>query len=337
MSDRLTLALPVDVARQFDSTVTATQLDNDVFQGSADDVDLIASIIEDAEDEFRSLANVDMRLSRVGTSGDIETYEQVTYKVKGHQAFKRSFSRTGREYRPVEVEKNLANGRLLPFDSAQGDEAYIYRGTRQTSGNQWEDVTDDQGDTWDIINHAEGTVVFHPINLMRAMTTAGHGIGLAAGRLDEVRMAITYRHGALGGSRAFAGRTTLTSSLNSTDTPSALSVDDASRLPTGTGSGPIALLIDSEYILAEPDPSADTIDVKERGIRGTSGAAHSSGARVQYTPPSIRKAVAARSGMTLVQSGRYSAWLPDADDEVDKNDMLSIMKETWNRTVDAMS
>jgi len=53
-NDRLTLAVPVDVARVFDSTVTQAQINQSTFQNSPDDDDLLASMIEDAEDEFRN-------------------------------------------------------------------------------------------------------------------------------------------------------------------------------------------------------------------------------------------------------------------------------------------
>lgn len=338
-ADRLTLALPVDIfLTQFDATVTQTQLGNNTVLGSTDDRDTLRSLIEDAEDEFRSRTSDEARLSRAGTPGDVETYEQQTFSVKGHEAFKRNWARTSRDYMPAEVELNLDHGRVLPFDSTEGDEVRVYRGMNATTADQWEDITSDEGDLWTILNHREGVLALHPVEIHRAMVgTTGAGVGLGSQR-RAVRVALTYRFGSLGGGRGTAGETTLGSSgtvlqASDTDTPDALDVADAGRLPNTD----IVVLIGEEYLLVTPDNSADTINVQERGVRGTNAAAHDSGDRVQYTPPTIRKAVAARAGMSLVQSGRYSAWLPDADDEITKDDMLAEMKETWNRTIEALS
>lgn len=331
MSDRLALALPIDVARQLDHTVTQTQLTNNTFQGTADDRDVLASLIEDAEDEYRAVADVDMRLSRVGTPNQRETFEQVTYEVSGHRAFKRNFSRVGGNYLPQEVTKSLDNGNVLPFDSTEDDAAYIYRGIGgSTTGDEWEDVTADKGDTWDIINHRSGIVVIHPVELARAQLAGHRGVGLAGGRLREFRLAISYRHGTPGGSRASAGATTLDTSLTDTATGST-AVADASFLPdAGIQGGSIILKIGTEYVRATVDPGADTIDIEARGVRGTSASSHSSGDRVQYTPPSVRKAVSSRAGMGLIQSGRYSAFMPDSEDAIEKTDMMDRLEATWN-------
>lgn len=335
MSTRLTLALPVDVfLDHFDATVTQTQIDNDVVLGSADDRDTLESMLEGAEDEFRQQADLDVRLSRVGSPGDRTTYEQVTYEVPGHENFKRKWSRVGGDYLNQEVTKDLAHDRVLPFDSAAGDEAYLYRGVSGAASGQWDDVTADQSDLWDVVDHRSGTLVFHPVEIDRAMLAGAAGIGISRGRLRELRFAITYRHGALGGGRGTAGETTLTASLNSTDTPSSLGVDDASRLPAADG---VDLLIGGEYLVANVDASADTLNVLERGVRNTTGEAHASGDRVAYTPPSVRKAVAARAAMAVVDAGRYQSWLPDSDDAIDKGEMKKDFKSTWDKTVEAMS
>ena len=337
MSQRLTLALPIDLARTFDHTVTQTQLQNNTFQGTPDDRDVLSGIIEDAEDEFRQQADTDMRVSRVGVAGRMETYEQVTYEVSGHRAFKRSFSRVGSNYRPTEVTKNLRHARVLPFDKSEGDEAYLYRGLGGSHGggsDEWDDVTDYAGDTWDIVDHASGTVVFHPIELARALVPSGRGVSMYGGRLRELRLAISYRYGALGGSRGTATQTELGESVNTSKTGT-VSVADGSGFPVGQGS--IIVLVGEEYMEVEPDPSNSSMNVVSRAVRGTEAAAHSSGDRVQYTPPSVRKAVAARAGMSLIQSGRYSAWLPDEDDAISKNDLLDRLEATWKQTVEAMS
>lgn len=334
MPDRLTLALPIDVARVFDHTVTQTQLANNTFQGTPDDKDVLSGHIEDAEDEFRSATDTGVRLSRTGSPGNRETYEQVTHKVKGHQAFKRTFSRTARDYAAREVRNNLAHTRILPFDSTAGDEAHVWRGVSRAANTEWEDITDDIGDTWDIIDYRNGIIVLDPVKLHRAMVAGGHGVGLAGNRLDEVRIALTYRHGALGGGRAVSGAATLDDALSQGATPDVVALTDAERLP---GLGDVELLIGDEYLLADIDPGAGTMNVLERGNRGTTDVAHSAEDRVQYTPGAVRKAVASRAAMALIQAGRYSAWLPDADDAIDKSDMLESLESTWSGTVEALA
>lgn len=338
MSDRLTLALPIDVVRAFDHTATQTQLSNNTFQGTPDDRDTLASLIEDAEGEFRRLTNSDMRVSRAGSSGDRETYPQLTYKVPGHPDFRRSWTGFSAMYDLEEVEKNLRDDRILPFDSTEGDEAYVYTGLGgSSSGDEWEDVTDEYGDSWTIVNHRSGTIKFDPLELLQAMAASRTGLSLSNNRLKKLRFAISYRHGTLGGSRSGAGATTLDTSISDSDT-GATSVGDASNMPDAGGlGGSLILLLGTEYVRATTDPSGDTIDILERGVRGTNAASHSSGDRVQYTPPEARTAVKERAKMWFIQSGRYSAYLPDADDTIDKGEMLEEARSTWSGIVEALS
>lgn len=334
MSDRTTLALPIDVVRTLDHTVTQTQLSNNTFQGTPDDRDMLSSLIEDAEDELRAQTNLTMRLSRAGTPGQKETYDHVTYSLPGHETYKRQWSRVGGDYLNQEIETSLSHDRILPFDSAEGDEAYFYRGlSGSASGDEWEDVTDEFGDSWFIVDHRDGTIVFHPQELDRAMV--GNTRGVSFGNQSQLRFAISYRFGSLGGTRSDPGAATLDTSLTNTETGT-VAITDADQLPTGGSGGSIVLLVNEEYLRATVDPQNDQLDIVERGVRGTSGAAHSSGDRVQYAPPAVRKAVAARAGMGLVQSGRYSAYLPDSDDTLDKGDVLDEQTYTWEKTLEAL-
>ena len=335
MSDRLTLCLPIDTVRQFDHTVTQEQITDNNFQATPDDRDMLASQIEDAEDEFRQLANVDMRTGRVGVAGRRETYEQITYRVKGHEAFKRSWSRVSGDYRATEFTKDLENDRILPFDPEEGDEAYVYRGLSRST-DEWHNITDERGQTWDIINYGAGIAVFHPLKLERAMRATVDGIGIGgAGRLRELRIAISYRYGGLGGSRKRSSQTVLTDAIDAEEMGT-VSVEDGSGFPAGDAPGTIVVLLGSEYVEISPLPETDEMEIVTRGIRGTVAEDHGEGARIQYTPPAIRKAVAARAAMGLIQSGRYSKWLPDTDDDIDKNEMLEELRNTWNTTVEAM-
>jgi hypothetical protein len=335
MTDRATLALPIDVARgNFDFQVTQTQLSNNTFLGSADDRDVLFGLVEDAEDEFRRRADLNTRVSRVGIPGNPETYEQWTYQVKGHEAFKQSWARTSRDYRPTEAERNLNNDRVMPFDSSNGDEVRVYRGMRGTTSDTWEDVTDQQGDLWDVVDHQSGTLVLHPVEIHRAMQAHAHGIG-GGGQLRQVRVAICYRHGGLGRGRSLVRSTELGESITSSDTGS-VSVDDSDVIPSGVAGAPPILKVGDEYIRATPDRSTDTIDVAERGVRGTSADSHDSGDRVVYVPPAVRTTVSARAAMKLLLGERYNAYLPDADDAIDIGEMLDELRATWESTLSAV-
>jgi len=190
---------------------------------------------------------------------------------------------------------------------------------------------------WDIVNYRDGTITFHPLEVDRAMF--GGQTGLLKSRQDELRFAISYRYGTLGGSRTSAGQTDLGGTgtvlqSSDTDTPT-VSVADASRLPT-SGGGAVVLLVGDEYIRATVDAEGDEITVIERAVRGTNVDSHDAGDRIQFTPGAFRKAVANRAGMGLIQSGRYSAFMPDSEDAIDKGDMLQRMKETWDTTIEAL-
>jgi len=96
-------------------------------------------------------------------------------------------------------------------------------------------------------------------------------------------------------------------------------------------------MIDNEYVEIEGQEGSDEMRLVTRGVRGTEPASHDSGAGVSYIPPAIRKAVAARAAVNWLQSGRYSAYLPDTDDTIDKGDIIGELKETFDMTVDVLS
>lgn len=336
MSERLQIALPVDVSRLFDNTVTQTQLTNNTFQGSADDRDTLASYIEDAADEFRALAGDSFRISRVGVGDSRETFEHATYKISGHQLTKGTFSGTWTRYLPDESEIMLEHERILPFDSAQGDAVYLYQGLAE-SGSSWKDVTSEEADMWELLNPRTGRFVFSPIAVAEDILT---GRPTSRGTVPEfikrIRFAISYRYGGLGGSRGHATTTDLDESLTSSQTGT-VDVADGTAFPVGQNGGSIIILIGSEYLEVLPDPGNDQMEILARGVRGTSTASHSDGDTLSYTPPAIRKAVASRAAMALVDSGRYAAFLPDSEDAVDKSEMKDDFQATWSRTVEALT
>jgi hypothetical protein len=335
-TDRLSLALPTDVPRDaFDITVTQPQIDADTFLNTSDDTEALTGWVAAAEDELRQQTNDNMRISRAGVAGRRETYEQQTYRLPGHQQYRARFSTYTFDYDYDEKTIPLDNGRVLPFDSGEGDEIYAYRGLGD--GTQWENITDEQGDAWDILDNVSGGLVVHPSELYEVMfgRVAG-GVPFAGVGMDRLRVAISYRYGGLGGSLSRTAQTTLDTSLTTSDTgPTA--VADGSRLPTAGVGGTIVMKIGGEYLEVDPDPAGDSIDINARGVRGTTAASHNAGDRVVYTPPAIRKAVAARAGMTLIGSSQYRSWLPDADAELDELDLLNELRGTWEGTIAALS
>lgn len=337
MTDRrLTLALPIDVVRQFDSTVTQAQIEADTFQQSGDDDDLLTSWIEDAEDEFRRLTDESMRVTRSGVAGNRPTFEETTYKLSGHKAYRQSFSHHtfDYDYRPVTMQ--LDNERVLPFDPDAGDQIYVFRGLGDSVGGNWEDITDQEGEIWQIVNYVDGELMIHPQLLHEALLNDYDGLPGGGSRLRNVRIQITYRYGGLGGSREQAAQTELDASLTDSETGS-VGVADGSRFPTSGNGGSIVVKVDGEYIEVLPDPANDEMEILERGVRGTTANAHDSGALVQYTPPSIRKAVASRAGMQLISSSQYRGYLANMDAELGESEMYDNLESTWNATVEALS
>jgi len=333
-ADRTTACLPIDVVRLVDATTTQEQITGGTYLGG-DDRETLRSFIEDAENEFKQRTGESYRIGRQGLSGARETYEEVTYKLSGHKQYRRTFSHGTFDYSFREGTVTLGEDRVLPFDTDEGDEIYIYAGLN--SDERWVDLTGEEGETWDIVNHREGRLAIDPNQLRRNHSWfAGDGLNLSATRQRNVRLAITYRYGSLGGSRQGATTTTLTQQIDDTETGT-VSVADGSLVPSGGSSGPVTFRLGEEYVLADPDPAGDAISILERGVRGTSATEHDDGARLNYTPPAIRKAIAARAGMGVLSSGRYQAWAPDTDESFQLDDVRGQLEETYMNTVEAMS
>jgi hypothetical protein len=314
--------------------VTQAQIDADTFQQTDNDPDLLTSYIEDAEDEFRSVTDEDMRIGRAGVAGKRETYEQVTYRLPGHQQYRARFSEFTFDYDYDEKTVPLNNERVLPFDSTEDDEIYAYRGLGK--GTQWENITDERGDAWDVLDNVGGRLVVHPSELYEVMFGRVGGVPFAGVGMDQLRFAISYRYGALGGSLSRTAQTTLDTPLTASDT-GATAVADGSRLPTTGVGGTIVMKINGEYVEVDPDPGGNSIDIKARGVRGTTAESHNSGDRVVYTPPAVRKAVAARAGMQLINSSQYRGFLPDSDAEIDEGTIYDNLESIYNGTVEALS
>jgi len=301
-----------------------------------DNADVLYSYIEGAEDEFRQYAGVDTREARVGIPGRRETFEHVTYKVSGHENFKENWTGVSDDYLNQQAATSLAEDMIQPFDPDEGDEAYIYRGlSGEAGGEEWENVTDDYGELWEVVDHRDGVVAIHPLALDRARRVGGQGIPIARSRQTHFRLAICYRHGTLGRSRSGMRKTELTASLSDSQT-GAIGVEDAAALSRGVAGGSLTLLVGQEYVRATLNRDTDEIDVLERGVRGTATAEHDSGTRVQYVPPTWRKAVAARAGIDLLNGGRYEQFLPENESDLDKGDIMGNLEDVWDSAVEGV-
>jgi hypothetical protein len=325
----------MDVARAIDATIPEAQIDNDTWLNSTDDPDAIYGMIESAESEFYNRTNTDLRVSREGTPGVRESYESVTYELSGHKQYRRNFSHGTYDYSFREGTVHLNNERVMPFDPDEDDEAYVYWGL--SSDQTWEDITDDRGDFWDIIDHRAGLIAIDPNELLRARSRTGDsGIPLGSGNIRNLRINITYRHGALDRSQEWVGTTTLAESIDDTQT-GAVEVADLAQLPSGVTSDNVVVTLGSEHIHARIDRDADRLDIQARGVRGTEAQSHSSGDDVTYVPPQYRKAVAARAGMELLATGRYRGYLPDTEADIDNSEAMDELERMWSGTVEALS
>jgi len=320
--------------RRIDATVDESQIDAAQVLSSADDYDTFASAIEDAEGEFKRLVGLSSRVSREGIPGKRESFEQLTYKVSGHHLTKATFSGVWTDYLPEQQDIPLANGRVLPFDTAEDDAVYFYQGL--DADNAWTEISDDQGDVWDIVDHRGGVLAFDPYDLIdEVYGGVGDGVNLTPSFQKRFRFAISYRHGILDRDSSQVGQTALTNSITDTQTGT-VAVDDVDLLSRGRVSSTAVLRIGSEYVTAEYDRGAGEIDIIERGVRGTDNVSHSSGVTVMYVPPEYRKAVAARAAMDLHAAGRYSEFLPDTDDSMDREEVIGQLEGTWQGIVRAL-
>jgi hypothetical protein len=248
---------------------------------------------------------------------------------------KATFSGVYSDYLPEQQDIPLENTRILPFDSAEDDAVYFYTGL-DTDGDAWQDITDEEGDVWQILDHRRGMFTFDPYTLLDDVVDVHlGGVRTLPSFLKRFRFAISYRHGILDRDSSQVGQTTLGESVDSSQT-GAVSVADVDVLSRGRVSSTAIIRIGPEYVTAEYDRAAGEVDIIERGVRGTEAVAHDADETVMYVPPEYRKAVAARAGMDVAASMRYSDWLPDTEDAMDRPDAIDQMEDTWSGIVDAL-
>jgi len=331
-AERLSLALPVDVIRSFDQTILQSQLEDGQVTDPNDDLDVIASYIEDAEDEFRQRTGFSTRDSRMGVPGDRDTYEVVEFDLSGHRIYRRRFSHATFDYDYSEEARDLMNDQLKPFDPDE-DDAFMWRGVAEG----WENVSDEYGETWSFRDERTGEVAIHPVELHEALTRSYDGLPGAGGQQTAVRLAVSYRYGASARSRSRIGTASFAGSLGGTESDlGTVAVDDIDKLPRGPASDVAIYKSGGEYFVATPDRDAGELDVKARGVRGTSPEAHADGDRVLYVPPTVRKAVAARACIELLKGSRVQAYLPDNESDISKGDLIGDLKETYQQALDTL-
>lgn len=331
-TDRTSLALPIDVLRHIDATIGQANIDADAVLNSPDDRDVYLSAIEDAEGEFKRRVGLNARVTTVGIPGRRETFEQLSYSISGHKLQKGTFTGTWTDYLPEEKRIPLDNQRVLPFDSAEGDAVFFYTGL-QGDGDPWQDVTDRENELWAIIDNVGGWFYFHPYELAQyILAELDVGISTVPSFIREMRFAISYRHGVLDRSSSEVSQTALSASLDDSTT-GGVAVADVEVLSSGRISDTAILRIGREYVAATYDRDAGEIVIEQRGVRGTGEQQHDAGETVMYVPPEYRKAVASRAAGDAASAARYSDWLPDTEDSLDRDDMIDLLTQDWEDIV----
>lgn len=316
------LAILGDLRLVFDPTLTTAQLSNNAFFNTSDDTGAIDAALENAASEFQLRADMEMTLSQVRKP---ETHE---VERSGHQAYKANFSQVSTDYTPRTAKIHLDHSPVLPIDANEGDSVEI-----RTGMNEWTDVTDNSNDEFDLVSSTAGTLL---VDLDRVTGQTGVRLRHLA---DERYVRVSYRYGATGGRVGLAGQTTLDgvgTPLSSTDnTPTTVSVADASRLPSAPA---VVLLNETEYVsLSSVDTAADEITVSTRGERFTSATEHSSGVTVHYAPLYARSAVAKKAAIDLTQQDSYSEWMPDTDIPLEAPRKIDEWRNDWQTALEVFS
>lgn len=309
----------------FDPVLSTAQLSNNAFYSTDDDPGVVDSVLKNVESEFRQRVDMGFRLDT------IRSPETHAVETGGHHAYRSRFSEVRTDYTAAETDVELSHSPVLPIDSAEGDSIEVRR-----SPGDWEDITADEGDLWELVSTTQGLLL---VNFDRVHSTQGVGVPHHDGR-RFVR--VSYRYGASGGRSRLAGQTTLGEILSQGDTPSDLSVDDASKLPPA----PATLLVadesdpagTGEYIeVTSVDTTNDELAVASRGERLTSDVEHASGETVHYAPLFVRDAVASKAAVQLTENDQYSEWLPETDIPLDAPRKIDEWRNAWNSAISLLS
>jgi hypothetical protein len=206
---------------------------------------------------------------------------------------------------------SLNNGDIQPLDASAGDTIEV-----RTGRDSYEDVTAEEGDEW-VIDNRRGQ-----LKLYRFLVRRLHFEGP-----DERLVRLTYRHGALGGSRDEGAATTLSASVTSGDTT--LPTSDPSAFPTTPFTAGLGTTAGFEHVRVT-DIDSGTGDVTVvRGVQRTSAEGHPAGATLQYVPPSVREAVAAGAAVLPALDDDTGTGIPDDGQLASRNDRVEELKAEW--------
>lgn len=308
---RLNYALPEDVLRKADPSVGT-----DAFGQSFVSKERTRARIEAVEDKWEQTTGAVFRSTRAGRAGQPEAYEYHELEIPfqhGHGPRQSGM-----------VTVNLDHDNVLPFDSANGDAVEI----RFSRSDAWEDITDQEGDRWELINLRDGTLKLY---LFPIYDEDGRdGINIHPGG-DEVFLRLTYRYGNLGADSRSGGESALGSQLTAGST-GATSVGNAGRLPKG---GHPMVIGGTEYVyVSGVDTTNDEITIDTRGLRDTTDADHASGAAVQYVPMDVREAVAAKAAAEILRNDDQLDFTIEGSDPVDIMAKTRELEKEWSETID---
>lgn len=206
---------------------------------------------------------------------------------------------------------SLNNGDIQPLDSSAGDAIEV-----RTGRDSYEDITDEEGDEW-VLDNRRGQ-----LKLFRFLVRRLHFEGP-----DERLVRLTYRHGALGGSRDEGAATTLESSVTSGDTT--LPTSDPSTFPATPFVAGLGTSAGFEHVRVE-EIDIGTGDVTvARGVAQTESDSHPDGATLQYVPPSVREAVAARAAVPVVLDDDARTAVPDDGQLTSRTDRADELREQY--------
>jgi len=206
---------------------------------------------------------------------------------------------------------SLNNGDIQPLDSSAGDAIEV-----RTGRDSFEDITDEEGDEW-VLDNRRGQLKLYRF-LVRRLQFEGP---------DERLVRLTYRHGALGGSRDEGAATTLSSSVTSGDTT--LSTNDPAAFPATPFVAGLGTSAGFEHVRVEEiDGGAGTVTVA-RGVQQTGADSHPEGTILQYVPPSVREAVAARAAVPIVLDDDARTAVPDDGQLTSRTDRAEELREQY--------
>lgn len=296
---RTLYALPIDVLRRFDPSLTQDQLEENELFGNDDEQTLLARLAA-VERKLDSETGHPFRETRVGNPGEPFSYETHDSDFRRYQGGVRVWL----DHYPV-----------VPLDATAGDTLEI-----RTARSEWRDLTDDEGSLWEA-NWREGTITIYAPRYA--------GPWRHAAMQNNVR--VCYRHGAFGADPQEGGQTTLANDTTGDGTDTELDVADASRLPAGG----LLNLGGVEYgHMTGRDLDADTITVT-RGVNHTDETSSSleTGDVVHYCPEQIREAVAAKATRDLILVDHIGDNLPTPQDDLSFNDWLGELEDEWQQAI----